>query len=485
MFKSLFKITNLLFILSMLACCSRGSSGGGDEPAPPTPTPPTPVTNEIDVWLTKGDQSVLLAKQSGILVFSSVINTHPYLDINPGQTYQSIDGFGYTLTGGSVEVINRLTASKKEELLQNLFGNSESSIGVSYLRLSIGASDLNSEVFSYNDLPSGQTDLNLEHFTMEKDQPVIDMLKKILTINPNIQIIATPWSPPVWMKDNGSTIGGSLKPEYYGVYARYFVKYIQQMKTQGITIHAITPQNEPLHAGNNPSLYMTAEQQRDFIKNHLGPAFQEVGITTKIIAWDHNADNIAYSTTILSDPEAAKFVDGSAFHLYNGSISNLSSLRNAFPSKNIYFTEQYTSSDGAFSGDLMWHLENVIVGSMRNWSKNALEWNLANDANFKPYTPGGCTVCKGAITVLSGENYTKNVAYYIIAHASKFVPYNSVRIQSGNVSGIDNVAFKTPAGKTVLIASNKGNSAATFNIRVNGKWATVTLDATSVATYIF
>lgn len=465
-----------LFVPLSLIFCSGRSSG---EPEP------TPVTNEIDVWLTKADQTALLAKQSGILAFSSTVNSAPFLDITPGQVYQSVDGFGYTLTGGSVDVINLLTAAKKEELLQNLFGSGESSIGVSYLRLSIGASDLNSEVFSYNDLPSGQTDVNLDHFSLEKDQSLIEMLKKILTINPQIQIVATPWSAPLWMKTNGNSVGGELKTEYYDVYARYFVKYIQAMKAEGITIHAVTPQNEPLHGGNNPSMNMSAVQQRDFIKNSLGPAFANAGLSTKIIVYDHNADNIAYPTTILSDAAAAGFVDGSAFHLYGGSISALGTLHNQFPSKNIYFTEQWTSSTGDFGGDLLWHMKNVIIGSMKNWSKNALEWNLANNAAFGPHTPGGCTECKGAITVLSSENIVKNVAYYIVAHASKFVPYGSQRIQSGNVSGIESVAFRTPAGKFVVIAANEGNTTQTFNLRINGKWAVISLEGKAVATYVF
>lgn len=485
MLKNLIKITHLFFILSILACCSRGTSGGTDEPTPP-PTPPNLVHNEIDAWITKADQTVLLTKQNGILAFSSPLNTAPFLDLTPSQVFQSVDGFGYTLTGGSVEVLKMLTEAKREELLQNLFGTGESSIGVSYLRLSIGASDLNSEVFTYNDLEQGQTDVDLQHFSLAKDQDLIIMLKRIVAINPQIQIMATPWTAPLWMKTNGNSVGGELKTEYYNVYAKYFVKYIQAMKAEGITVNAVTPQNEPLHGGNNPSMNMSATQQKDFIKNNLGPAFASAGLTTKIVVYDHNADNIAYPATILSDPAAAAFVDGSAFHLYGGSsISALSTLHNQFPSKNIYFTEQWTSGNGDFGGDLLWHMKNVIIGSMKNWSKNALEWNLANNAAFGPHTPGGCTECKGAITVLSSENIVKNVAYYIVAHASKFVPYGSQRIQSGNVSGIESVAFRTPAGKFVVIAANEGNTTQTFNLRINGKWAVISLEGKAVATYVF
>ena len=297
--------------------------------------------------------------------------------------------------------------------------------------------------------------------------------------------MGSPWSPPPWMKDNNDTRGGSLLKEYYPAYANYFVKYIEAMEAEGITIDAITVQNEPLHPGNNPSLLMLAEDQGEFVKNHLGPAFKENGVLTKIILYDHNADRPDYPISILDDPEVAQYVDGSAFHLYGGTIDALSKVHDAHPGKHLYFTEQWTSSTGGFDGDLKWHLKNVVIGAMRNWSVNALEWNLANNAAFGPHTPGGCTMCKGAITVNNNADYTKNVAYYIIAHASKFVPAGAVRIAS-NISGnLQNVAFKTPAGKKVLIVENDGNTTATFNIKYNGKWVSTSLDAGSVATYLW
>ncbi|WP_240976688.1 glycoside hydrolase family 30 protein [Flavobacterium rivulicola] len=475
------KIKTLFFasFLSMLTSCAQSS----DESTPDAE--PTPTVNDVTFWLTKGNGTVKLEKQTTVLGFNTSNNIYPNIEVNDGQIFQTVDGFGYTLTGGSVQVINQLSASKKQELLQELFGSSANSIGVNYLRISIGASDLNSTVFSYDDMPSGQTDVNLTNFSLSPDAQLIQLLKDILQINSNIKIMATPWSPPVWMKDNGSSIGGSLLPQYYSVYAQYFVKYIQAMQAEGIVIDAITPQNEPLHPGNNPSMLMLATEQANFIKNNLGPAFQAAGITTKIVAYDHNCDNPQYPMTVLSDSGANPFIDGSAFHLYAGDISALSTVRNAFPNKNLYFTEQYTSSTGSFDGDLKWHLKNVIVGSMRNWSKTALEWNLANDATFGPHTNGGCTTCKGAITVTGNFSYERNVAYYIIAHASKFVPAGSVRIASTQSGSLYNVAFKTPQGKKVLIVLNDGTSPAVFNIKYNAKWVAVSLESGSVGTFVW
>lgn len=479
----------VLFLASFISLSCKKS--GSDNPVvvtPPKDTTTTPVIvtqpiPNVSYWLTKNDGSVLLQKQTTALSYINSADANPTIMVDSTQLFQSIDGFGFTLTGGSAYVINQLDATTKSTLLKELFSNDSTSIGISYLRISIGASDLDASVFSYDDLPAGQTDANLTSFSIAKSKTdIVPILKDILAINPAIKIIATPWSPPVWMKDIASTKGGHLNPVYYGVYASYLVKYIQAMQAEGITIDAITPQNEPLNPYNNPSMVMSADEETSFIKTALGGAFQAAGITTKIIAYDHNCDQPDYPVTVLSDADAAKYVDGSAFHLYAGDISALTTVHNDFPAKNIYFTEQYTPTSGSFGGDLKWHLKNVIIGATRNWSRNALEWNLATDENFGPHTDGGCTTCKGALTV--GSSVTRNVSYYIVAHAAKFIMPGSVRIAS-NVSGsLNNVAFKRPDGKKVLLVENDGD-AATFNIAFGGKKVTSTLDAGAVATYVW
>jgi glucosylceramidase len=472
--------TVLIGSILILFSCSRDNNSDGSQGTPP---PGTIRVSDVSFWFTKGDQTVLLQRQNTTLLFGTNANNNSFIDVDSTKTFQTVDGFGYTLTGGSAHVISQMDAIGKAALLKELFGNDSSAIGISYLRLSIGSSDLNSSVFSYDDIPSGQTDTGLTHFSLAPDtSELIPLLQQIVAINPSIKIIAAPWSAPVWMKDNNNSVGGSLLATYYNVYAQYFVKYIQQMKLKGISIDAVTPQNEPLNPNNNPSLVMQAADELSFVKNFLGPAFQSSGVTTKIIVYDHNCDRPDYPETILQDATAKAFVNGSAFHLYAGDISALGQVHNLYPDKQVYFTEQYTASTADFAGDLQWHLKNVIIGSMRNWSRNALEWNLANDASYGPHTIGGCTVCKGALTI-SGNSITRNVGYYIIAHASKFVPPGSVRIES-NISGnLQNVAFKTPAGKKVLIVENDGTTNAIFNIRFNNKWVAATLAAGSVATY--
>jgi glucosylceramidase len=255
------------------------------------------------------------------------------------------------------------------------------------------------------------------------------------------------------------------------------------MKAEGITIDAITPQNEPLNPGNNPSMVMQATEQADFIKNHLGPAFQAAGLSTKIIVYDHNCDRPDYPLTILSDPDAMKYVDGSAFHLYGGNITALTQVHSSFPSKNVYFTEQWVGGPGNFGGDLGWAVKNLIIGASRNWSRNVLEWNLASDPNYQPHTSGGCTSCLGALTI--GNAISRNVSYYIIAHASKFARPGSVRVDTNVPGSLPNVAFLAPDGKKVLIVFNDSNAPQTFNIQFKGRIVGASLDGGAVGTFVW
>ena len=434
------------------------------------------------VWTTNSDQSALLKKSDiSVGVASKDI---PVIEINEKKTFQPVDGFGFTLTGGSAMLINRMNDAAKQSLLQELFSKEENSIGISYLRISIGASDLDSCVFSYDDLPKGETDESLFTFSISKDADnLIPLLKAIIKINPTIKIMGSPWSPPTWMKDNGRSKGGHLLLKYYDAYARYFLKYILEMKKQGISIDAITLQNEPEHGGNNPSMLMTATEQANFVANHLGPLFQKNNIGTKIIVWDHNCDHPEYPIAVLNNSMAKKYIDGSAFHLYDGDISALTEVKNVHPDKKLYFTEQWTGSKGTFDGDFIWHEKNVIIGSMKNWSSVALEWNLANDPKFEPHTPGGCTECKGALTI-DGSSIERNVAYYIIAQASKFVPAGSIRIESTSIKGLENVAFLRPDGKLVLIMLNEKVSEVEFVINFRGKSILSSMKPSSAASFL-
>lgn len=474
MIKNSKKYLLFTFILSAFVSCATNPDAQKNDS--------TSITT-VEFWLTNPDGTALFQSQNTSQ--TTISGNTPILEVVESQTYQSIDGFGCALTGGSAILINKMGATEKDALLKELFATDGKNIGISYLRISIGASDLSDRVFTYDDLPYGQIDTAMAQFSLEPEQKdLIPLLKQILAINPNIKILGSPWTAPVWMKTKNSSIGGSLKSQYYAAYAKYFVKYIQGMQAAGIPIDAITIQNEPLYGGNNPSMIMTAAEQALFIKNYLGPNFKANNINTKIIIYDHNADQTDYPITVMNDPDAKKYVAGSAFHLYGGTIDDLSKVKTAHPDKDLYFTEMWVGAPGNLANDLNWHLKNLIIGGTRNWCKNVIEWNLASDPDENPHTDGGCTQCLGAIT-LDGNQVTRNPAYYIIAHASKFVRPGSVRIGSTLSTALPNVAFKTPDGKKVMIVLNDSGTLQLFKLIAGNNTMGVTLKAGAVATFVW
>jgi len=465
-------------------------------------------------WVTNPDRSMLFQKQTDSVFFgtSAGRNRGATIVIDESLQLQEIDGFGFAITGGTAELLMKMTPAARAKILKEVFGNEGTEIGVSYLRLSIGASDLNSFVFSYNDLPENETDYDLKKFTLSQDlKDVVPVMKEILAINPDIKILGSPWSAPAWMKTNNNIRGGALKKECYDVYARYFVKYVQAMKGQGIIIDAVTVQNEPLNSKNTPSMQWYWTEQADFIKNNLGPSFEKSGLKTKIILFDHNIDRADYPLSMLNDPDVAKYADGTGFHHYGGDIGSMSIVHNARPDKNLYFTEQMVvETPGTKTINISDQVLRLIINTTRNWSRNSILWNLAADPKNDPHTDnGGCSMCQGAITI-DGDNVGRNIAYYTIAHASKFVTPGSVRIGSTftgdktvsltedeerpgikratvieNTQVLPNVTFRRPDGKIVIIVANNTFSANAFTIKFRGETASFRLVPGAVGTYVF
>jgi len=422
----------------------------------------TVVSQVVTPWLTNADKSSLLQQQTAVNFGTGKNSTK--ITLSESTTYQTIDGFGFTLTEGSAEVMASLAYTQQTNLLNELF-NTTTGLGISVIRISIGASDLGSSSYSYNEV-SG--DVNMTNFSLAGPDLtyLIPILKKVIAINPNIKILATPWSAPRWMKTVTSWTGGSLRATYYSAYSKYFIKYFDAMKAQGINIWAITPQNEPENAGNEPSMLMSQTEQTNFINNNLGPDMAAAGYSNiKIIAFDHNCDNTAYPIAVSKN---STYVDGAAFHLYAGDISALTTYYNA-TGKNVYFTEQYTEAGGSFSGDLSWHMSNVMLGSVKNRAKVALEWNLATNASYGPHTSGGCNLCQGAITVNSSTSLIRNVSYYIVGQMSKVIKTGAVRISSSTTnSGLLNAAFKNLDGSFALVIINNTGSTSTFDVYKDG-----------------
>ncbi|MEI6555579.1 MAG: glycoside hydrolase family 30 beta sandwich domain-containing protein [Paludibacter sp.] len=439
------------------------------------------VCQVVTPWITSGDKTKLLQQQSTVSFTPNSNTVGNVLTINAATTYQSIDGFGFCLTEGSAEVISSLAEAQQNALLTELF-DKNTGLGISMLRISIGASDLSSSNYSYNET-SG--DVSMTNFSLAGPDLtyLLPILKKALTINPDIKILATTWSPPRWMKSNNSWIGGTLNTSAYTAYANYFVKYIAAMKLQGVTIWGITVQNEPENPNNNPSMSMNSTEQKNFINSNLGPAMATAGYSAvKIIAFDHNCDNTAYPIDVCNN---SSYVDGAAFHLYAGSISAMSTVKNA-TNKNVYFTEQYTGSGGSFSGDLGWHLQNVVIGATNNWAKAVLEWNLANNNSIGPYTPGGCNTCLGAITITNSTTFTRNVSYYIIGQVAKFVKPGAVRIGvSSTSSSLVSAAFTNTDASVALITYNMSATPQSIKILNGSNSFSYTIPALSACSFVW
>lgn len=444
----------------------------------------------VKVWLTTPDKSRLLERQADLSFGPGGSDNETAVHIDEAQAFQTMDGFGASMTDASAWLIaNRLAPEQRDELMAKLFDRTEG-IGISYLRVPMGASDFSLSHYSYDDLPAGESDPELRRFSIKHDEAyIIPTLLQARKMNPDLKLMGSPWSAPGWMKTSGSLIGGSLKNEYFVTYANYLVKFIQAYEAAGLPIDTVTPQNEPHHVpADYPGMRMEAVQQAEWIKNDLGPALSNAGLDTKIVIWDHNWDEAYYPMTVLNDPEASRYIAGTAFHGYAGEVSSQSKVKDAHPDKDIYFTE---SSGGAWSpnfGDnLKWDMQNLIIGATRNWAKTVLKWNLALDEKGGPHT-GGCQDCRGVVTIDTASGaFTLNEEYYAFGHASKFVTPGARRIESTGLEpgSIENVAFQNPDGSIVLVALNSADAEKTFVVRWKGESFRATLPAGAAATYVW
>ena len=438
----------------------------------------------LRTWLTTPDGANLVAPQN-TTHFLRTSQPENVIQIDDSTAYQTIDGFGHAVTGGTAQLMMKMSPAARHALLEDLFGSKPGQRNMSYIRISVGASDMNESVYTYDDLPEGATDRELAHFSLAPDEAyVIPVLKEILRIHPGIGILASPWTPPSWMKDNGKPKGGTLLREDYGVYAEYLVKYLEGMRERGIPITTITVQNEPENPKNTPSMVLTAEQETEFIGKYFGPALEKAGLHTEIVAFDHNCDHPEYPITVLRDPAAGRYTGGSGFHLYLGEITALTTVHDAFPQKDIFFTEQMVvPRRRATNLEIAEPVARVVIGATTNWARNVLLWNLAADPQNGPHTSdGGCPVCSGALT-LDGDNVKRNLAYYVTAHFTQFVPPGSVHVAASGGVSLPHVAFRTPGGGHVLVVSNTADAAAKFAIGYKGKFVNLDLPAGGVATY--
>lgn len=409
------------------------------------------------------------------------------IQVDASTQFQTIDGFGASFTDSSAWLFDRkLTPQQRKDALKMLF-DPRDGIGLNILRQPMGASDFATEQYSYDDVPTGEQDPKLAKFSIEHDRAyIIPLLKEALALNPNLKIIASPWSPPGWMKTSQSMIQGALLPEAYPEFANYFVKFIKAYADAGVPIYAITMQNEPLYLpGNYSGMNMTAVEQAAILRDYLGPALRDSGLKTKIFVFDHNWDLIEYPLRVLSDPKAATFVAGTATHCYGGVVTAQSELHNRFPDKEIWMTE--CSGGDWQKGNLLEQQARLVINSTRNWAKAVVLWNLALDQNHQPFL-GGCTNCRGIVTVnhaVSPAQVVPTVDYTTLAHFSKFVRLGARRIASNSFDqgSLEDVAFQNPDGSIVLVVLNSSGSSLPFNIAWRGEFASYKLPAGAVATF--
>lgn len=431
---------------------------------------------EVHWWLSSEDGTQQLSQQPALSFGDGNSLEAIPVDIDPTKTYQSILGLGSSLEHATCHNLSKLPEPERNDVIRRIV-DPELGIGMNLMRICIGTSDFVGEPwYSYNDLPDGNEDLELEHFSIEKDREyVLPVLKKALEYNPDLLFFASPWSPPGWMKTTGVMMAGKLKPEYYGAYAHYLAKFIKAYEAEGIPIYAMTPQNEPAFPNPDyPTCAWKPDEQRDFIRDHLGPEFEKQGIKTLIWCWDHNWNYIKFPQTVLDDPQAAKYVQGTGFHLYEGMVDAQSALQDMFPDKDIYFTEGSTfRTRGALQ----------IMNILRNWARSYNAWVTLLDEHRKPNN-GSHTASATCIELQDDLSVKYSYDYYMYGHFMKFIPRGAVRIESSaGDRHWQSLAFANPDDSKTLVLANSDRNSKQFQVNMHGNNFQVTLPARSTATF--
>ena len=399
-------------------------------------------------------------------------------------------GFGAAITDASAWLLqHRIAPKPREALLQELFGRRGNGVGFSVVRLTIGASDFSRTHYTLDDMPAGARDDSLTQFSINASRfDVLPIVQRAMAINPQLAVIAAPWSAPAWMKSSNSLITGTLRPDAYAAFAEYLRRYVSAMEKEGVSIAAITVQNEPHNEPKDyPGMRFTPAARATFIGRHLGPLFTAHDIRTQILDWDHNWDEPQSPLQLLSDSVARHYVAGVAWHCYAGEVGAQTPVHDAHPGKDVWFTE---CAGGAwapnFGDNLLWNVRTLIIGTTRNWARGVTLWNLALDEHHGPHL-GGCNDCRGVLTIDSAAGtVTRNEEFYALAHASRFVRPGAVRIASSTGDDdVETVAFLNPDGSIALIISNASANARRIRVNSDTRRFLTTLLPRSIATVIW
>ncbi len=450
----------------------------------------TSGAQHVQAWVTTSDHRQALEPQQAI-AFSRSEPKGIAITIDPEQRHQAMVGFGASITDSSAWLIqHRMSSVQREALLRELFGREDNGLGLSFSRLTIGASDFSRHHYSLDDPPGGQPDPALEHFSIEPNRDdVIPVTRAALAINPRLQVMASPWSAPAWMKSNNSLIQGTLQPEHYDAFARYLLKFVDAYAAEGIPIFALTVQNEPdFEPGDYPGMRLNASARARFIGDHLGPLLAQRPNPPQIFDWDHNWDKPEEPLGVLADAAANRHVSAVAWHCYGGDVKAQTPVRDAYPDKDVYMTECSGGSwEPVISGGLTLQARQQVIQTTRHWARGVLFWNLALDENGGPHA-GGCGTCRGVVTINSVTGkVSRNDEYYALAHASRFVRQGARRITSTETgSGIDNVAFRNEDdGSIALIVTNSAQKPQRIAVNEGERRFSYTLPARSLATFVW
>lgn len=438
------------------------------------------------VWVTTGDQQKLLSREPDLSFSGGRSAGFPVIEVADTGGLQEMVGFGAAITDASAILINGLPAEQRDQLLRELF-DPDSGIGLSFTRLTIGASDFSPNHYTFDDLPRGQRDPLLARFSIEPDRANrLPVVRRARAINAALTVMASPWSAPAWMKTSDRLIKGSLRPDAYEAFAEYLARYVDAYAAEGVPIFALTIQNEPhFEPGDYPGMRVEPPARARFIGEFLGPRLARSGARTLIFDWDHNWDEPQSPLAVLRDSLARQYIDGVAWHCYGGDVTAQSIVHDSFPAVDTYFTE-CSGGEWApkFAANLVWNVQQLIVGTTRNWARGVLLWNLALDETHGPHL-GGCGNCRGVVTIDSKSGaITRNVEYYALAHASRFVKPGARRVvSSGPVEGLENVAFRNPDRSSVLIVVNTTGEQRQFGVRWRGRGLEYVLPPSAVATF--
>lgn len=443
----------------------------------------TTVPARVRAWMTSDLEKfreIPVGEWRALSETASESGSTTRVTVDASQRFQSVLGFGGAFTDASCYLLSRMDAEQRRKLLNEFFG--QDGLGLSMGRTCMGASDYSRTAYSYDDATA--PDPELKHFSIAHDRSyILPVLREALSVQPELFLFSTPWSPPGWMKAGGSLLGGSMRKQYFAAYAQYFVKFLEGYKAEGVPIRAVTTQNEvdTDQDGRMPAALWGQEYEMGFIKGFLGPALRSANLDTKVWLLDHNYDLWGRALDMLSDPEVFKYVDGVAWHGYVGEPDAMTRVHNSFPTKNAYWTEggpDYTAPDYATDW-AKW--AGTYAQILKNWARCIVAWNLVLDEKGRPNI--GPFNCGGMVTLDSKtQKLSRSGQYWAFAHYAKMVRRGAqVIATSSDDAGVEHVAFANPDSGNVLVLTNVGDERR-VECRFEGRVLPLTLARNSVLT---